>query len=161
MNFKTLALPMVCVYLMLISATTTSIRGVVADNKDQPSTITLPTTSVNDKKVNFFERLLFKVARKKFQENDVAEADKLATKSQTWGIIAISSVAAGLAFPPLLLFSLVASIVAMSAGRRALKGNTKEPGKARLGKGIGLAVLIASGILVIGLIIFLATFSLD
>lgn len=151
---------MACVYLMLVSATTTNVGNAGAETNEPPVS-SRPANNVANQKLNFFEHLIFRVTHRKFQKTDKTDADKLARKSQAWGILAISTIALVWVFPPILLFNLVAAIIALSAGRRALKANTKMEDKARLGKGLGSGVLIAASILTVIFIILAATFSLD
>jgi hypothetical protein len=57
-----------------------------------------------------------------------------------------------------MLATIPTGIVALATGSSALKSGTKEAGKARTGKTLGLASLIAMGVLLLLAVILVAAF---
>lgn len=138
MNLMIRLLPMSLIYFLLISAKTIEVYPDKEVNVK--AEISIPTKTekpANQPTPNLFKRLMQKISFKKLKQIDVAEADNYAKKASTWGLIAIISTGASLLFPPLLVFSLIAGIVAMSFGRKAIAGNTQLLDKARSGKSKG------------------------
>jgi hypothetical protein len=151
--------PMVCIYLLLISATSVKVQpaSVSADNKaimEAP----LSANTFRTSKLNFFQRTLLKLALKKSGKADLDKADSQANTALAFGIGACVLLVAGLFIPYVIFASLPAAIVAMITGGSALRNNTNFEGKARTGKALGLGALIASGVVMIVAAIMIAAF---
>ena len=160
MNPRLLFFPLLLISFLFISATTVSVDPTPVKGKVSPE-ITSVAASVKKSKIGFFERLLLKLVQHKFKKaEDTTKADKQASNSLTFGIIAVSALLVGLIVPYVMFATIPAGIVAMSTGNAALKSGTKETGKAHTGKSLGLGSLIAFGaLLLVALVVVAAFFS--
>ncbi len=158
MRFKLWILPIICLYFLLISASTTSIE-MTPVAADKEVVIEAPVI-VKEKsaKLNFFQRALLKHVSKKYKtdEIDSSKADKQAKLALIFGLSAAGLLILGLFIPYVIFASLPAAIAAMVLGGAALRGRTKYVGKARNGKGFGLGALIGFGVVLLAAILFVA-----
>jgi hypothetical protein len=157
MNLKISLFPLVCICLLLSSATTIKVHPKPVSHKEEvimqtPLSINTPT----ENKLNFFQRLTLKMALKKFQPANPTKADEQANTSLMIGIAACAFLVLGLIVPLIVLLSIPAGIIAMIMGRSALRAGTEKVSNAKTGKILGLAALIAFGVLLIAALIFIA-----
>jgi len=109
----------------------------------------------------FFQRLIERLLIKKYKKAhpaDNSKADDLANTSMITGIAAAAFMFLGLFIPYIILASIPIAIIAMKTGGAALRKGTKNIGKAKTGKGLGLGVLIAFGVLIIAAAIILSSY---
>lgn len=151
--------PLLCIYLLLISATSIKTPAASLVNM-QNNTIVQPnhTTVVKVHKLNFFQRLLLKLIIKKNKKEGGVRADQLASTSLLLGVAACVFFVLGLLIPYVFLASVPASIAAMITGSSAVRNKTSFVGKAKTGKALGLGVLIAIGVLFLALVILISSF---
>ncbi|MEO6219027.1 MAG: hypothetical protein ABIO81_01270 [Ginsengibacter sp.] len=157
MKFKFWLFPAMCVYCLLISATSIKVSPKYSEgeSKYQTEIISGPNT-VSPTKLNFFQRLMVRLFIKKYKKayrDDISKADNLANISLIFGSAAMIFLVLGLFVPYIILAAIPAAIIAMITGGAALRKGTKYIGKAKTGKGFGLGVLIAFAVLVIVLAI--------
>lgn len=151
--------PLLCIYLLLISATTIKTPAASLVNM-QNNTIVQPkhTTVVKVRKLNFFQRLLLKFIIKKNKKEGGVRADQLASASLLLGVAACVLLVLGLLIPYVFLAAVPASIAAMITGSSAVRNKTSLVGKAKTGKALGLGVLIAIGVLFLAVVILISSF---
>lgn len=149
MKLKLWLLPFLSIYLLLISATSIKVEPQVAVNDNKVPVVAPSSTSVKEHKLNFFERLILKLALKKYKVADPAKADKQANASLIFGIVGASLLVIGSFVPYVGILCLPAAIAAMIIGGSALRGGTQKVGAAKTGKGLGLGTLIAFGVLLL------------
>ncbi len=70
-----------------------------------------------------------------------------------------ASVLFALCFPPILLATIPAGLIAMSNGRRALKNGTTLTSKAKTGKTLGLLGFILGGVMLVAFIAVIISFA--
>ena len=136
-------------FLLLISflsiaATSEKTLLVAATNgTETPVAYPMSTQEVHEKKLNFLQRLMFKLAVKKFKKvGDIEKADRQASSALIFGIVALGTLLLGLAVPYVALVAIPTGIVAMVLGKQAVIGDTNFPEKAKLGKTFGLVALL-------------------
>ena len=152
--------PLFFLSLFLVSATSIPVEKKSTVGYEAVSEAPKVVAPVAKHKLNFVDRLLIKYVLKKFKKaEDTAKADKMASTSLTFGIIAISTLLLGLFIPFVMLAALPTGIVAMVTGNTALKSGTTETGKAHTGKSLGLGSLIAFGALLLIALVLVATFA--
>ncbi|MEO9032571.1 MAG: hypothetical protein ABI285_04965 [Ginsengibacter sp.] len=151
--------PLLCMYLLLISATSIKTSPASLVNM-QNNTIAQPenTTVVKVHKLNFFQRLLLKFIIKKNKKEAGVRADQLASTSLLLGVAACVLLVLGLLIPYVIVAAVPASIAAMITGGSALRNKTSLVGKAKTGKALGLGALIAFGVLLIAAVILVSSF---
>lgn len=137
-------------FLLLISflsiaATTEKILPVATTNvTETPVVYPMATQEVNQMKMNFLQRLMFKLAIKKFKKAaDTEKADRQASAALVFGIAALGTLIIGLFVPFVVLAAIPTGIVAMVLGKQAVIGGTNDPAKAKIGKTLGLVSLIS------------------
>ncbi|HEX8333490.1 MAG TPA: hypothetical protein VF622_12750 [Segetibacter sp.] len=159
MNLR-LLLSLLVVSFFSISATSVKIEPKsIAVSNSIVSEVPSAATSVKKNKLNFAEKLLLKYVLKKYKKvDDTAKADKQARTSLSFGIAAVSCLLLGLFIPYIMLATIPTGIVALATGGSALKSGTTETSKARTGKSLGLASLIAFGALLLLAVILVAAF---
>lgn len=142
-------LPLSFLFLVFISfsslAATTEKTLPVANpsGTEAPAIYPMATEQVHQKKLNFFQRLMFKLAVKKFKKaDDTAKADRQATSALVFGIAAMGTLILGLFVPYVALAAIPTGIVAMVLGKQAVNSGTNDPAKAKIGKTLGLVSLI-------------------
>jgi hypothetical protein len=150
-------IPMVCIYFLLISATSIKVEtaSVSVDNQaimEAPLAVNPLKTS----KLNFFQRTLLKFALKKSLKADSDKGDSQAKTALAFGIAACGLLLLGLFVPYVIFACLPAAIVAMVMGGSAIRNDTNFEGKARTGKALGLGALIAFGVILIAAVILVA-----
>jgi hypothetical protein len=108
-----------------------------------------PSFVVKKKKLNFFERIIYKMTEKKIRkmmrQGDI-DADKLARQSNLFGWLSLAAI---FIFP---LASIPLGILAIIHGTAALRNGTSMPQKAKTGRTTGI---IALSLIVISLIVVL------
>lgn len=162
MNVKLKIIPILGIYILLISANCIIKKDSTVDNR-QNITITNNSSSHFQKahKLNFFQRLGLKLLLRKNRRLNGPNADKLASTSLWLGIGACGFILLGLFIPFIILFSVPAGIAAMITGGSAIRNKTSLVGKAKTGKGLGLGALIAFGLIIlIAAIVIASIFSL-
>ena len=144
MKFRYSYLFLLLISFLSIAATSEKTLPVATTNGTAtPVVYPLVTQEVHQKKINFFQRILFKLAVKKFKKAaDTDKADRQASSALTFGIVALGTLIIGLFVPYLILAAIPTGIVAMVLGKQALIGGTNYPEKAKLGKTFGLVSLI-------------------
>lgn len=158
MRIQLKMLPLLCVYLMLISATSIKIAGTPGLHPQNNMAITLRNDDVMKVHgLNFFQRLLVKYVLKRSKRSDV-RADSLASTSLWLGVSACGLLLLGLFIPYIILASVPVAIAAMITGGSALRNKTSLIGKARTGKALGLGALIAFGVILLAAAIILASY---
>lgn len=163
MKLRLWFIPMLFASFFLVSATSTSTVYSEPAAQLQPSTPGLPTigASVKKTKLNFIERLLLKFAIKRVlnEEGDLTKANKQASTSLSFGIVAVSLLLLGLFLPYIMLGAIPAGIVALTTGGTALKEGTTERSKARTGRALGIATLATVGAIFLLALLLIAAFS--
>ena len=153
MKFTLWLFPAMCIYCLLISATSIKVSPKFNEGEGKyKSEIISGSNTVSPTKLNFFQRLMVKMFVKKYKKAhraDISKADKLANTSLAFGVAALGLMVLGLFVPYVILASIPAAIIAMITGGSAIRKGTKNIGKAKTGKGLGLGVLIAFGVLLI------------
>ena len=151
-------------FLLLISflsiAATTDKTLPVTTTNGAETTVVYPTArqEVHQKKLNFLQRLMFKLAVKKFKKAaDTEKADRQASSALTFGIVALGTLIIGLFVPYLILASIPTAIIAIVLGKQAVIGGTNFPEKAKLGKTFGLVSLYGFAFLALLAAIVLAS----
>jgi hypothetical protein len=139
----------------LTSATIQSTPAATSQSEaSTPVVYPLAQNDVRAGKLNFFQRLMFKLAVRKYRKVDVDKADGQARSSLVFGITAMTAFLAGLFIPYIAILALPAGIVAIALGSSALSNGTNETAKARLGKGLGWGSVIAlAAVLLLAVII--------
>ena len=129
-----------------IAATTEKVLPLPAPTATEaPIIYPAATEQVQQKKMNFFQRMLFKMAVRKFRKaEDSGKADRQGTAALIFGSVALASLILAFVVPSLVLFfaAIPTGIIAMVLGKEAVKGGTKDPAKAKIGKAFGLVSLI-------------------
>ena len=150
MKLKLWLFPLFGIYLLLVSATTIKIEEKSVPVETQLSAV-MPATahSVKVHKLNFFQKLVFKLFVSKNKQSDTEKADKLASTSLGLGLGAFAILILGLFVPYVILGTVPLGIAAMITGSSALRGGTSQTGKAKTGKAFGLGSLITLGVLLI------------
>ena len=163
MKLKQGFLLLLLISFLSIAATTEKVVPIaITTDTGTPVVYPMATQEVHQKKMNFFERILFKLAVKKFMKAaDTEKADRQASTALVFGIVALGTLLIGLLIPFLILMlaSIPTGIIAMVLGKQALTGGTQYPVKAKLGKTFGLVSLILFGALVILAAIALTSWS--
>ena len=157
MKLRLKMFPLLCIYLLLSSATI--IKTPTASRVNiQNNTIVQPenTRVVKVHKLNFFQRLLLKFIIKKNKKDGGVRADKLASTSLLLGVAACVLLVLGLFVPYVILTALPVSIAAMITGGSAVRNKTSLIGKATTGKALGLGALIAFGVILIAAVILVS-----
>lgn len=150
MKTKILLSPLFGIYLLLISATSIEQKDTTISVKSQVTTeIPVASTEVKFKKLNFFQKVIFKIFVRKDKRADESKADKLASTSLSFGIGSWITLLLGLALPYVAFACIPLGIAAMITGKSALKQGTSKEGRAKTGRGLGLGALITLGILLI------------
>lgn len=153
MKFKLWLFPAICIYWLLISATSIKVSPNHSNAGGKPiSEINSHPNTVSPTKLNFFQRLIVKLLVKKYKRahrTDNSKADNLANTSIASGLAAAGFMVLGFFVPYIILASIPAAIIAMITGGAAVRKGTKKIGTAKTGKGLGLGVLIAFGVLII------------
>jgi len=162
MKFKLWLFPAICVYCLLISATSIKVSPKYSIAEDKPvSEIIFHSNRVSPTRHTFFQRLIERLLIKKYKKAhraDNSKADDLANTSMITGIAAAAFMFLGLFIPYIIFASIPVAIIAMITGGAALRKGTKNIGKAKTGKGLGLGVLIAFGVLIIAAAIILSSY---
>jgi hypothetical protein len=148
-------------FLLLISflsiaATSEKTLLVAATNgTETPVAYPMSTQEVHEKKLNFLQRLMFKLTVKKFKKvGDIEKADRQASSALIFGIAALGTLIIGLSVPVVALAAIPAGVVAMVLGKQAVIGGTNDPAKAKIGKTLGLvSLLVFAFILLLGAIV--------
>ncbi len=127
-----------------LSATTEKVLPLATSTGTDASIVyPMATEQVHQKKMNFFQRLMFKIAVKKFKKaEDTAKADRQATSALIFGIAAMGTLILGLFVPYVALAAIPTGIIAMVLGKQAVNAGTNDPAKAKIGKTLGLVSLI-------------------
>ena len=153
MKFKLWLFPAMCIYCLLISATSMKVSPKYSEGESKyKSEIISGSNIVSPTKLNFFQRLMVRLFVKKYkkaQSADISKADNLANTSLVFGVAALGFIVLGLFVPYVILATIPAAIIAMITGGAAVRKGTKNIGKAKTGKAFGLAALIAIGVLLI------------
>lgn len=161
MKLKLCLLPAMLVYCMLISATSIKVSPKYNEGESKYISEIKPRhKTVKPKKLNFFQKLVLRLAIKKYKKAhhvDNSNADNLATTSLASGAAALAFLVLGLFVPYIIIASIPAAIIAMITGGAALRKGTKKTGTARTGKAFGLGALIAFGVLIILAAIIVST----
>ena len=155
-------------FLLLVLISFLSIAATI--EKVPPLTITpstetavvypLATEEVRQKKMNFFERILFKLSIMKFKKAaDTEKADRQTRSALIFGIVALGTLLIGLVVPYIALAAIPAGIVAMVLGKQAVVGGTTDPAKAKIGKALGLVSLIGFAFILLLAAIVVASWS--
>ena len=157
MKFKLWLFPAMCIYCLLISATSIKVSPKYNNGESKPmSEIISCSNTVSPTKLNFFQRLMVRLLVKKYKKAhraDISKADNLANTSVATGVAALVFMVLGLFVPYVIFASIPAAIIAMITGGAAVRKGTKNIGKAKTGKALGLGVLIALGVLIIAVAI--------
>ena len=160
MKFKVWLFPVICIYCLLISATSIKVSPKHSNAGGKPiSEIISHSNTVSPTKLNFFQRLIARLLIKKYKKahrEDNSKADNLANTSVVSGIAAAGFMVLGFFVPFVILASIPAAIIAMITGGAALRKGTKNIGKAKTGKALGLGVLIGFAVLIIAAAIILS-----
>ncbi|HUZ58203.1 MAG TPA: hypothetical protein VMU83_05425 [Hanamia sp.] len=159
MRLRFQILPMLCIYLILISATPILKRDL---SKISKHTITLSDHNnpnlLKFHKLNFFQILIVKFYLTKNKLQNGIKADKLASASLVLGIGACGLIFLSLLFPYSILLALPVGIAAMITGHSAIRNKTSFVGKARMGKILGFAaVIIFAALLVLVALILISS----
>ena len=151
MKLKQGFLLLLLISFLSIAATTEKVVPIaITTDTGTPVVYPMATQEVNQKKMNFFERILFKLAVKKLMKAaDTEKADRQASSALVFGIAALGTLLLGLLVPYVIFAAIPTGIVAMVLGKQALTVGTKYPVKAKLGKTFGLVSLILFGALII------------
>lgn len=160
MKLKLWVLPVVCLYFLLISASTTSNENIpVVAEKEVVKEAAPELTVKKEMKLNFFQRAILKHAAKKYKldEKDTVTADKNAKLALILGASALGLLIIGLFVPYVIFASIPAGIMAMIFGSSALREGTQQGNKARMGKGFGLSALIGFGVVLLLALIWIAS----
>jgi hypothetical protein len=161
MKFKLWLSPAICVYCLLISARSIKVSPKYSNAEDKPmSEIIFHSNRVSPTRHTFFKinRKATYQKYKKAHRADNSKTDDLANTSMITGIAAAAFMFMGLFIPYIILASIPVAIIAMITGGAALRKGTKKIGKAKTGKGLGLGVLIAFGVLIIAAAIILSSY---
>ena len=130
-------------FLSIAATTEKTLPVATTIGTETPVVYPMATQEVHQKKMNFLQRLMVKLAVKKFKKAaDTDKADRQASSALTFGIVALGTLIIGLFVPYLILAAIPTGIVAMVLGKQALIGGTNYPEKAKLGKTFGLVSLI-------------------
>ena len=142
-----------------IAATTDKALPIATTNgTETPVVYPMSTQEVHQNKMNFLQRLMFKLAVKKFKKAaDTEKADRQANSALVFGIAAMSTLIIGLFVPFVALAAIPAGIVAMVLGKQAVIGGTKDPAKAKIGKTLGLVSLISFAFILLLAVILVAS----
>jgi len=153
MKFKPWALPAMCIYCLLISATSIKVCPNYGEGESKyKSEIISATNTISPARLNFFQRVMVRLFVKKYKKahrDDISKADNLANTSLVSGVAALVFLVTGLFVPYVVLATIPAAIIAMITGGAAIRKGTKNIGKAKTGKAFGLGALIALGVLII------------
>ena len=153
MRSKLWIIPAACIYCLLISATSIKVSSKYTGEESKYYSAKISgSKSISPTKLNFFKRLIVGLILKKYKKahrTDIAKADNLANISLLSGVAAISCMVLGLFVPFIIFATIPAAIIAMITGGAALRGGTKNTGKAKTGKILGLGSLIAFALLII------------
>ena len=162
MKIKLVLFPLLGIYLLLISATAIEIKDTTASvNNQVTTTIPAASTEVKFKKLNFFQRVIFKIFVRKDKLIDEGKGDNLASTSLSLGIGTWITLLLGLAVPYVILASVPLAIAAMITGKSALNNGTSKEGRAKTGRGLGLGGLITFAVLLIIAAIVVSSWSGD
>lgn len=144
MKLKQGFLLLLLISFLSIAATTEKVVPItITTDTGTPVVYPMETQEVHQKKMNFFERILFKLAVKKFMKAaDTEKADRQASSALVFGIAALGTLLLGLLVPYVIFAAIPTGIVAMVLGKQAVAGGTSEPAKAKIGKTLGFVALI-------------------
>lgn len=161
MKLKQSFLLLLTISFLSIAATTEKVPPItITTGTETPVVYPMETQEVQQKKMNFFQRILFKLAVKKFKKAaDTEKADKQASSALVFGIVALGTLLIGLAVPYVALAAIPAGIVAMVLGKQAVAAGTTEPAKAKIGKTLGLVSLIGFAFILLLAAIVVASWS--
>lgn len=159
MKLKQGFLLLLLISFLSIAATTEKVVPIaITTDTGTPVVYPMATQEVHQKKMNFFERILFKLAVKKFMKAaDTEKADRQASSALVFGIAALGTLIIGLFVPYVALAAIPAGIVAMVLGKQALTGGTTNPAKAKIGKTLGLVSLIGFAFILLLAVIVVAS----
>lgn len=158
MKAKFWLFPLVGIYFFLISATSFKIKkNQIPIQNEVAAELPTVATKVTTHRFNFFQKLVFKILVKKEEQIDNAKADNLAGTSLALGIGTWAFYLFALAVPILAVVSIPMAIGAMITGSSAIRSGTTKAGKAKIGKGLGLASIITIAVLSIVGLIFIAS----
>jgi hypothetical protein len=153
MKFKFWLFPAMCIYCLLISATSIKVSPKYSEGESKyKSEIISGSNTISPTKLNFFQRLMVRLFVKKYKKahgDDISKADNLANTSLVSGVAAMVFLVAGLFVPYVIFATIPAAIIAMITGGAAVRRGTKNVGKAKTGKAFGLGALIAFAVLLI------------
>ncbi len=143
MSLRLQILPMLSIYIFLISATPIVKRDTSKVN-EQSVTLSNHYNSglLKFHKLNFFQRLMVKFYLRKNKLQNSIKADKLASASLWLGSGACGLIILSLLFPYSVFLALPAAIAALIAGHSAIRNKTSYVRKARMGKALGLVAVI-------------------
>lgn len=137
-------------YVLLASATYIKKSDTAVVNAE---TVTIAAATifnvVKKHRLSFFQRLMIKVITKTRKLFSTEKADRLASTSVLLGLGACALLLLGLFVPYLLLGTIPAGAAALITGASALRNKTTMTGRAKTGKALGLAALVAFGVIVI------------
>ena len=158
MSLRLKLIPILGIYILLISATCIVKKDTTVDNR-QNITITNNGSFhfLRTHKLNFFQRLGLKFLLRRNRIQNGLNADKLASTSMLLGIGACGFILLGLFVPFIILLSVPTGIAAMITGSSALRNKTSLVGKAKTGKGLGLGALITFGLILLVAAILIAS----
>ncbi len=154
MKFKLWLFPAMCIYCLLISATSIPVSPKLSpvESKYKSEIISGSKTVSPPTRLNFFQRLIVKLLVKKYKKAhraDMSKADNLANVSLISGSAAAIFMVLGLFIPYVIFATIPAGIIAMITGGAAVRRGTKKIGTAKTGKALGLGALIAFAVLLI------------
>lgn len=140
-------------FLSIAATTEKTLPVATTSSTETPVVYPMATQEVHQKKMNFLQRLMFKLAVKKFKKAaDTEKADRQASSALIFGIAALGTLIIGLFVPYIALAAIPTGIVALVLGKQAIIGGTSDPAKAKIGRTLGFVSLLG-----IALILLLAT----
>jgi|GEM_PF-2906960 len=147
-------------FLSIAATTQKTLPLATSNSTETPIMHPITAPEVHEKKMNFLQRLVFKLAVKKFKKAaDTEKADRQANSALIFGIVSLSTFLIGLFVPYVALVAIPTGIVAMVLGKQAIKGGTSDPAKAKIGKTLGLVSLLSFAfILLIAVIVVVVLF---
>lgn len=131
-------------FLSIAATTEKTLPVATTIGTETPVVYPMATQEVHQKKMNFLQRLMFKLAVKKFKKAaDTDKADRQANSALVFGIAALGTLIIGLFVPYVALAVIPTGIIAMVLGKQAVLGGTTDPAKAKIGKTLGLVSLLS------------------
>lgn len=152
---------LVLISFLSISASTEKVLP-MATTSSTGTTIVYPVVKAeaHQKKLNFFQRLVYKIAVKKFgKAADTEKADRQATSALIFGIAAMSTLIIGLFVPYVVLAALPTGVIAMVLGKHALESGTQNPLKAKIGRTLGFVSLLGFLFLLVLVVIAVSSYN--